>query len=596
MRTPSCRATAARILAPVLALGVLSSCSANPGPPPIVEETEATETSTTTAQPAARTKANVGVQPLRNGLNPHLVADELSTVRDVAELTLPSAFAAGGMNEDLLVSADVVDNTGDAAEPDAPAMTVRYVIDPAAQWSDGSPVTGADFVYLWRGMTSTPGVVDPAGYRAIRDVRVSGAGGKTVDVLFDEPVTSWHDLFNYLLPSHLLDSRAEDFATALADTIPASAGHYMVDKVDRGAGVIALKRNDRFWAPDPANIDLLTLNFVRPTELAADRLRSGQLAFVDHVPGETSWDAYSLIPGAQLRLEEGPRELGVTMSVDSPILGSKDTRRELASLIDVPLISRIAAGRTRDLAAADSTQPLDGEPEALRKAAAESGPLRLAADPRDSQAMPAARAVADLLVGKGIDAEAVALDATETASRLRAGTVDAVVGWSIDGGAAMWASRIQCPQEDTDFAAGNLSGLCLPSTRGMAANILSGRIPATEARDTVSDTLRREAVWVPVLSERRIMVLGTGITGPDPDLQKWGSGVAGAAQWTAERTPEETDEPATETDKDSDTTEDRDGDRARKRNDTEEDRPANDRSEDQPDSGTESSTESGDGQ
>ena len=210
--------------------------------------------------------------------------------------------------------------------------------------------------------------------------------------------------------------------------------------------------------------------------------------------------------------------------------------------------------------------------------------------------MPAARAVADLLVGKGIDAEAVALDATETASRLRAGTVDAVVGWSIDGGAAMWASRIQCPQEDTDFAAGNLSGLCLPSTRGMAADILSGRIPAPEARGTVSDTLRREAVWVPVLSERRIMVLGTGIIGPDPDLQKWSSGVAGAAQWTAERTPEETDEPATETDKDSDTTEDRDGDRARKRNDTEEDRPANDRSEDQPDSGTESSTESGDGQ
>lgn len=538
MRTPSCRATATRILAPVLALGVLSSCSAQPGPPPIVEEPTTTETATTTTQPAARTEANVGVQPLRNGLNPHLAADENSTVRDLAELTLPSAFGPDGINHDLLVSADVLPQESSAEAQsgiaDAPAMTVRYVIAPSAQWSDGSPVTGADFVYLWRGMVSTPGVVDPAGYRAIRDIQVSG-GGKTVDVVFDEPVTTWPELFNYLLPSHLLDSRAADFATALADTIPASAGRYMVDKVDRGAGIIALKRNDRFWAPGPANIDLLTLNFVRSTSLTADRLRSGQLAFVDHIPEETSWDAYSLIPGSQLKLVEGPRELGVTFSVNSSILGAKDARRELASLIDVPLISRIAAGRERDLAAAAPTEPLEGEPDALRAAVAQSGTLRIAADPRDDQAMPAARALADFLVRSGINAEAVAIDTAETASRLRSGAIDAVVGWSIDGGPGVWASKVQCAPQNEQFVSGNVSGLCQPSTRSLADDILTGRIPAGQARGAVSDTLRREAVWVPLLSERRIMVLGDGVTGPAPQLENWGEGVAGAAQWKAQR-------------------------------------------------------------
>ena len=557
MRTPSCRTTAARILAPVLALGVLSSCAAQPGPPPIVEESETSETTTTTAQPAARTKAAAGVEPLRNGLNPHLVADENSTVRDLAELTLPSAFSDGELNSDLLESAEVLEEDEDSEEGEeaTSAMTVRYVIAPAAQWSDGSPITGADFVYLWRGMTTTPGTVDPAGYRAIEDVRVSGTGGKTVDVVFSESTEAWPELFNYLLPSHLLDSRADDFATALAETIPASAGRYMVDKVDRGAGVIALKRNDRFWAPYPASIDLLTLNFVRSTDLTADRLRSGQLAFVDHVPGETSWDAYSLIPDAQLRLVEGPRELGVTMSVNSPILGTKEVRREFASLIDVPLIARIAASRSRDLAAADPTLPLGHEPDALRAAAAESGPIRIAADPRDDQAMPAARAVADLLVRAGVEAETVAADATDTAQRLREGTVDAVVGWSLDGGAAVWASKIQCPDEDTDFVSGNLSGLCLPSTRAMSDNILSGRIPASEVRGAVTDTLRREAVWVPVLSERRIMALGQGITGPAPALDDWDHGVASAAQWKAA-------EPAAEDDDSDDSDDSRKDDRS----------------------------------
>lgn len=538
MRTPRCRVSAARILAPVLALGVLSSCAAQPGPPPIVEEPETTETETTTVQPTERTETNVGVQPLRNGLNPHLTADENSTVRDVAELTLPSAFHGGELNTDLLRSAEVLEVDPDApAAPDAPAMTVRYEINPAAQWSDGSPITGADFVYLWRGITTTPGAVDPAGYRAIRDVRVSGGGGKTVDVLFDAAVDTWPDLFNYLLPSHLLDSRAQDFATALRDAIPASAGRYMVDKVDRGAGVIALKRNDRFWGPNPAGIDLLTLNFVRSTDGTADRLRSGQLSFVDHVPGETTWDAYSLIPETQVRLEEGPRELGVTLSVGSPVLGTRQAREEFASLVDVPLISRIAAGRTRDLAAAEPTVPVEGATETLRAAVAESRPLRIAADPRDDQAMPGARALADVLVRAGIPAEAVAADTTETAARLRAGTVDAVVTWSVDGGPNVWASKVQCAPQNEKFLSGNLSGLCLPGTRTLADEILAGSIPADQARGIVEETLRREAVWVPLLAERRIMALGTGITGPAPALEQWGSGVAGAAQWKVTEQP-----------------------------------------------------------
>ena len=51
----------------------------------------------------------------------------------------------------------------------------------------------------------------------------------------------------------------------------------------------------------------------------------------------------------------------------------------------------------------------------------------------------------------------------------------------------------------------------------------------------MSDTLRRESVWVPLLAERRLMVLGRGITGPVPELDLWQEGVAGAAQWKAER-------------------------------------------------------------
>ncbi|MCQ4621838.1 ABC transporter family substrate-binding protein [Corynebacterium sp. CCUG 70398] len=545
-------------------ISLLSSCAANPGPPPIVEETVTTETATTTVQPGpTRSQVQVGVQPLRNGLNPHLIADENSTVQDIAELTLPSAFLDGKMNTDLLVSAsELPDGEGDE---DA-AMTVRYEISPAAQWSDGSPITGADFAYLWRGMTSTPGTVDPAPYRAVSDVRVSGGGGKIVDVVFDEPVGDWQGMFRNLLPSHLFDSTAADFAAALADSIPASAGRYMVDQVDRGSGIITLNRNDRFWGQSPASIDILTLNSVRSTEQVADRLRAGQLAFVDHVPGETSADAYSLIPGTQVRTERGPRELGLVMSVDSPVLNDLAAREELRSLIDVPLIARIASSRSRDVDAAEATPALGREAGELRAAVDKHRPLRIAADPRDDESMPATRALVDILNGEGISAETVAADMTDIAERLPAGEIDAVMSWSFTNSSTAWASKVQCPYtaateagdsgaQDSGgdgangndaggagadrYASGNLSGLCTPDTDRLAEAILAGDISSQQAREQVTAATAIEAVWVPVLRERRIIVLGQGIIGPSPNLEEWDRGLAGADTWKEDTTANE---------------------------------------------------------
>ena len=485
-----------------LSLSTVVACTANPGPPPIVEDETTTTTTTTPAStPSARSQARVGVQPLRNGLNPHLAADENATVRDIANLTLPSVFVPGPAGWEL--NHDIAESAEETAS-DASAMTVRYQLNPAAQWSDGSPITGADFVYLWRGMTTTPGVVAPAAYHAIRDIEVSGAG-KTITVAFDEPVAEWQTLFTHLLPSHLLDSGAGDFATALAETIPVSAGRYLVDSVDRGAGTIVLNRNDRFWGEGPASIDILTLTGVRSTEQVADRLRSGQFVFVDHVPAETSFDTYSLIPDTQVRLDEGPRELGLVMSVSSPLLGELPARHKLASLIDVPLISRISSGRSEPAvpSLAERTAAAGEIP------ASESRPVRIAADPRDGEAMPAARAIVDTLMSKGIPAETVTADLTDIARRLPEGEIDAVVTWSLHDSPAALASEIQCPDE---IVAGNLSGLCMPETDALAAEILSGTAHDAQAR--INEVLAREAVWVPLLREQRIVALGTSLSTP----------------------------------------------------------------------------------
>ncbi|WP_257161488.1 ABC transporter family substrate-binding protein [Corynebacterium cystitidis] len=511
---------------------VVSSCAANPGPPPAVEPepapTTTTTTSTTSSTSAApdqeRSEIAVGVEALRNGLNPHVLADESSVVLSIANLVLPSAFVSGQLNVDILDEAVV--------EPESPAaMTVRYQINDAAQWSDGTPLTGADFNYLWQQMSTTPGVVDPAGYRAIQDVRVSGAEGKTVHVDFSEPVAYWQELFRHLLPSHLLRLDTNSFHRGMRDGIPASAGRYMVEEVDRGRKVITLHRNDRFWGTDPASVDQLTLVAVRSTTHSADQLRSGQIQFVDSVPAETSADTYRLIPQTQQRMIDTPRTLGISLSTTSPVLADQQVRAELRSLIDVPLLARIAAGRSSDLQVADHEAVSEAEPILVRAAVEENRPLRLVADPADSAASAAARSLVDMLNQRGVRAEVVATDLRDaTTNRLPDGDVDGVIMWDHEDLTANdAASELLCPSGL--YRAGNLSGYCTPETDQFSRDVLAGRIDPATAQEYVDAVNRREAIWVPLLHETRLLVLGPGVVGPDPDLTQWEAGLSTAETW-----------------------------------------------------------------
>ncbi|WP_235933459.1 ABC transporter family substrate-binding protein [Corynebacterium qintianiae] len=508
------------------------SCAARPGPPPLVQQEEIEQldpaaTPTTSAQAPARksrTQIQVGAEPLRAGLNPHLLSDDTSLVQSIAELALPSAYDDGVRDPSVIEGATVL-----ATSPDA--MTVRYVIRPEAQWSDGTPLTGADFVYLWRGMSTTPGVIGPAAYQAISAVRVTGPAGKTVDVDFSERIRDWQGLFSALLPSHLLAADASDFASAAGETLPASAGRFMVQSVDRGRGTITLNRNDRFWGADPARVDVLTVNAVRGTTQIADQLRSQQLGFVDTIPDETTRDVFDLIPETQVRPVDGPRTLGVTLSTTSPLLRDIDAREELRSLIDVPLIARLAAGRSSELAVAEHTPVTGQAPALLQQRVTESRPLRVAADPADPESAAAARSLVDLLEQRGVSARVVSTDMQSIVSTgLPSGAVDAVVHWDTGADSSNeLASRIMCPHDD--YRAGNLSGLCGPETEALAHDILAGRARGGEARGTVDNALRGAAVWVPLMHERRILALGTGIVGPDADVMNWESGLSTAASW-----------------------------------------------------------------
>lgn len=476
----------------------LAGCMANPGPPPVVEDPPPAPeqtTTTTTEPPAERSRVAVGVTPLRNGLNPHLRADNNATVESIADLVLPSAFINGQLNEDLLVSAE------ESVTPQGQQRVV-YEISPEAQWSDGTPITGKDFAYLHSGMVNTPDVVNDAPYRTIERV-TSSAGGRIVTVIFEEYLADWSTLFNYLLPSHLVEPNASDFASAFYSDIPASAGRFLVESVDRARGVVTLHRNDRFWGENPAQLDILQLNGSTSVTQSADQIRSGQFAFLDVIPQETSLTAYQLLPEAQTAVINGPRELVIELNTQSEALADLEARAEFFSLVDRQTVAYLAAGRSSDVVIPEFTMPEAREPELLSS-------VTIGADPADPQASAAARAVVDIFAGYNVEVTITAEDEADAyiASRRLSSP----------------SSDLLCP---TTHVGSQRHGYCTEQAHAYGLAVLAGEVSEEEARMRVDAMNVREFLWIPLLTETRVQVLGQGIVEPED----WQAGISSAATW-----------------------------------------------------------------
>jgi ABC-type transport system substrate-binding protein len=216
------------------------------------------------------TEVVVGVDDLGAGFNPHLLADRSPVTQALATLVLPSVFrpdARGDLQLDRTVatSAEVVSTS---------PFTVSYELNVQASWSSNSPIAAEDFVYLWQQMRTQPGTIDAEGYRHVTDVR-SRAGGKAVDVVFDEPYPQWQHLFSGLLPAQILKDAPGSWTGALQGGLPASGGPFRVAAVDRARGEVTLVRNDLYWAT-PATLDQIVLRRLGPQTLA-EGLRVGDV-------------------------------------------------------------------------------------------------------------------------------------------------------------------------------------------------------------------------------------------------------------------------------------------------------------------------------
>ncbi len=161
-------------------------------------------------------------------------------------------------------------------------FSVTYYIKKNAKWSDGKPITAADYIFTVKTiMNPNFKILSTTGYEDINLAKTkTSQKGKVVKFVFTKPFAGWRTLFGLVLPAHAL--AGEDFNKVWINDLnnpktgkPLASGPYMLTSWDRGKQVV-LQRNPKYWGPRP-HLDRIVYRFLPDTNTTATAIQSGDV-------------------------------------------------------------------------------------------------------------------------------------------------------------------------------------------------------------------------------------------------------------------------------------------------------------------------------
>lgn len=189
--------------------------------------------------------------------------------------TLPGVFQTRQVDDEWVpVPSDLVTEEPVAEVAADGTQTITYTINPDAVWSDGEPITSADFEYTALQIRDGDDIFDKTGYDRITAIDASDP--KTVVVTLSSAYAGWRTLFSVygLMPAHLLDGK--DRSALMSDGYDFSGGPWKIEKWTRGTSV-TLVPNEKYWGEKP-HLDKVTFLFLPDTTAAFQALKSGQVS------------------------------------------------------------------------------------------------------------------------------------------------------------------------------------------------------------------------------------------------------------------------------------------------------------------------------
>ena len=291
------------------------------------------------------------------GFNPNTSAGAASATPTVMASVLPSAYIVNPQN--LAVPNTALLQSVEVLRP-AP-LTISYVINPKAVWSDGTPVTAQDFIYAWESQRGVGDDLDgkpfdvasTLGYRDIDSVTPS-ADGKTVTVIFGTPFTDWRALFSNMVPAHIAELVGWNtgFQTFNPDR-ELSAGPMTIQSVSAN-GTVVLVPNNKWWGPKP-RLARVVIRENQSSTSSIDALSQGNRT----VSQPRGFDLSDLnrvtsLPNVQSQVRKSMQFLQLEFNVKSPLAGTLAVRQAIAHSLDRSKLLNDTVGSIQTAPAVDN--------------------------------------------------------------------------------------------------------------------------------------------------------------------------------------------------------------------------------------------------
>jgi peptide/nickel transport system substrate-binding protein len=235
------------------------------------------------------------------------------------------------MNEDLLDSAEQTNEN---------PQTVVYKIKRTAVWSDGTPVSADDFIYLWKNLNGTiksNDVSTTTGYDQMESVKGSD-NGKTVTVVYNKPFRDWKSMWGSgtaILPSHFVEKQSGGWNTGLdknPENIP-SAGWFKVQNYTPGQS-LTLVRNDKYFG-DKANLDSVVFRFLPESTTQPAALQNNEVDLIYTRPQLDQLQQVKALPDVTSQISFGPTFEHFDFNFKNEHLADPKVRQAIAKGIDI---------------------------------------------------------------------------------------------------------------------------------------------------------------------------------------------------------------------------------------------------------------------
>jgi len=220
------------------------------------------------------------------------------------------------------------------SETSSSPQTIVAQLNPKAVWSDGAPITAADYV---ANLTVCDG--KHKGYNCASNVGENQIASATatskygLKVVFSKPFSDWKALFNsYFYPAKEINT-ADKFNKSYAGSIPVTGGPFGNPQLNKSAQTVTVTPNPKWWGPKPM---LSKIVFKAETSTAANQaFVNGELDYdFDVAVDPADYKQVKQATNGVVTLAAGPDYRQITVNSTHGFMKDEKVRQAVAMGID----------------------------------------------------------------------------------------------------------------------------------------------------------------------------------------------------------------------------------------------------------------------